>query len=227
MGRRLVEGQGALGGRYIRGSPRRPRARPDNSTKNAFSIRILRFFRTIWSENDRHGRLQMLLRFSAGNFRSILDPQELSFVSTPLKDRSDGLIPCGAAATGTLLPAAVIYGANASGKSNVVRALLFMANAVTKSHSLGAPEGGVPCKHFALDSAARTWPSSFDADFIIDNVRYHYSFTNNSKVFLTERLYAFPNNRRQMLYERSEPKDITFGRSLKGRKQSNRRSDAA
>lgn len=158
----------------------------------------------------------MLLRFSAGNHRSIREPVELSLVASALEDNESGLIDCPHTPRGKALPTAVIYGANASGKSNVVSALNMMCNIVLTSHSRGNPSGGVPHTPFALDPAFAKAPSSFEADFIIEGVRYHYGFTASDEVFLSEWLYAFPNGRMQKLFEREE-QNFTFGRSLKGR----------
>ncbi len=53
-------------------------------------------------------------------------------------------------------------------------------------------------------------------DFIIENVRYHYGFRASDQAFKEEWLYRFPNGRQQVLYERSRPQRIEFGRALKG-----------
>lgn len=158
----------------------------------------------------------MLMRFSAGNHRSIREPVELSLVASALDDVETGLIDCPHAPRGKVLPSAVIYGANASGKSNVVSALHMMRRIVLTSHSRGNPSGGVPHAPFTLDPAFAKAPSSFEADFIIEGVRYHYGFTASYEVFLSEWLYAFPSGRMQKLFEREEQK-FTFGRGLKGR----------
>jgi len=103
----------------------------------------------------------MLLRFSAANHLSLREPQELSLIASALKDSEAGLIECGAAPRGRVLPVTVIYGANASGKSNVAAALRWMRGAVLFSHSRGNPGGGVPRDPFALDSACGEAPSVF------------------------------------------------------------------
>lgn len=158
----------------------------------------------------------MLLRFSVGNHFSIREPVELSLVASALEDNEAGLINCPHTPRGKVLPSAVIYGANASGKSNVVSALHMMCSIVLNSHSRGNPSGGVPHTPFALDPVFAKAPSSFEADFIIEGVRYHYGFTASDEVFLSEWLYAFPSGRMQKLFEREE-QNFTFGRGLKGR----------
>ncbi|HVC63707.1 MAG TPA: ATP-binding protein [Acetobacteraceae bacterium] len=157
----------------------------------------------------------MLLRFGVQNLRSICDMQELSLVASALDDAPGGLIDCPPAG-GHLLPAVVVYGANASGKSNLVKALRWMRQAVLLSHTRGEPGGEVPREPFALDPAIRNAPTICDVDFVIDEVRYHYGIEASDQAFTREWLYSFPSGRRQMLFERKE-QIFEFGRNLRGR----------
>ncbi len=158
----------------------------------------------------------MLLRFAVANHLSIREKQELSFAASSLRDRSDGLIDCKAVQSGSVLPAIMIYGANASGKSNVVNALAFMQGMVLWSHTQGEPGGGVPRDAFKLDSTCLLTPSRFEIDFVIDDVRYHYGFETTDDVFASEWLYAFPGPHRRKMFERDN-NGFNFGRWLKGR----------
>jgi hypothetical protein len=158
----------------------------------------------------------MLLRFGLQNHLSMRDKQEISLVASALRDTEEGLIDLPAGVPGRGLPAAVIYGANASGKSNLVSGLQFMRSAVLFSHQRGDRGTGIPRAPFALDPACRAAPSSFDIDFVIDGIRHHYGFQASDEAFLAEWLFAFPHGRRQTLFEREE-QIFEFGRSLKGR----------
>jgi AAA15 family ATPase/GTPase len=158
----------------------------------------------------------MLLRFSAANHLSIRDRQELSLAASSRKDTEEGLINCTFVQSGRLLPTAIIYGANASGKSNFITALKYMCGAVRFSHSKGEPGKGVPRNPFKLDPTCAKAPSTFDADFVVDGVRYHYGFKASDKALDAEWLYSFSKNRRQMLFERTS-KGFEFGRGLRGR----------
>ena len=157
----------------------------------------------------------MLLRFGVSNHLSIRDMQELSFVPSSLKDESEGLIECPAAPSGSLLPAAVIYGPNASGKSNLINALDTMRSMVLTSQTKGEPGGGVPRSPFKLDPASSQMPSRFDIDFVVDGVRHHYGFKASSTGFEAEWLYAFPKSQRRVLFERDGDK-FRFKRGLRG-----------
>ena len=158
----------------------------------------------------------MLLRFGVSNHLSIRDFQELSFCASFLKDGDEGLIPCPTAPKGSVTPAAVVYGANASGKSNLVDAMEIMKGMVSFSQTRGAPDGGVPRQPFKLDPARSAEPSRFELDFVIDGVRHHYGFEASDDAFESEWLYTFPKSHRRMLFEREDGK-FHFGRGLKGR----------
>lgn len=157
----------------------------------------------------------MLLRFGVTNDHSIRDTQELSLVASSLKDDETGLIRP-ANLSHALVPAAIIYGANASGKSNVIRALEFMRKTIRSSHFMGEICDGLDRSPFRLSPSTPAEPTTYDVDFIVNGVRYHYGFSFNDETFLSEWLYAFPSGRRQMLFDRNGA-NFTFGRALKGR----------
>ena len=158
----------------------------------------------------------MLLRIGVSNHLSIRDPQVLLFTASSLKDHQEGLIECSAAPRGSVVPALVIYGANASGKSNLIHGIQTMQHMVKHSHTRGTAGGGVPRYAFKLDTAAPEKPSRFDIDFVRDSVRYHYGFEANDAEFETEWLFAFPKGHRRVLFERHRD-DYYFGRELRGR----------
>lgn len=159
----------------------------------------------------------MLLRFAVSNHLSIRDRQEVSLVASSLSDLEDGLIECAASPSGALLPAIVLYGANASGKSNVVDALRTMREMVLRSHRSGEPTAGVANRQpYRLDAVSATAPSRFEMDFMLDGVRHHYGFEATDAKFPGEWLLDYPSGRRRLLFER-DGGEFRFGRALKGR----------
>lgn len=160
----------------------------------------------------------MIIRFSMENFHSIREKQELTLVSSSLKDRSDSLITTDQVPH-HLLPVAAIYGANASGKTNVLRALNFLSRAVANSHRRWNPNSGVPHDPFVLGDS-RDKPSTFEVEFIQKDIRYRYGFVANSEIFCEEWLYAYPNGKQQEWFYRTEipEKKFTFSRNLPGEK---------
>jgi AAA15 family ATPase/GTPase len=157
----------------------------------------------------------MLLRFSVENHKSLRDRQELSLVASSLDGDSVDLIDSAPIAE-KVLPAAMIYGANASGKTNVLDALQYVCWAVRYSHAEGEPGDEVPRAPFALDQDFSEKPSVFEIDFVVDSTRYHYGFTADKHEFVSEWLYSFPKRKRTLLFERNKRK-YQFGRSLSGR----------
>ena len=157
----------------------------------------------------------MLLRFSVRNHLSLRDEEALTLTQSALKDNDIGLIGNPLYKPSSILPAAIIYGANASGKSNVVAALEMMQGHVVNSHSHGTPGGGIPRSSFALDDSQKLTTSKFEIDFITSSLRYNYGFETDGKVFTAEWLYCFPSGRIQKLFERKN-QDFSFGRALRG-----------
>lgn len=156
----------------------------------------------------------MLLRFSATNYRSLKDEQELSMIAGGLGGRASDLLRYEAAGL-NVLPVAAIYGANASGKTNVLKALHFMASAVEDSHTSWKPGQGVPYVPFRLDPKTASQPSTFEIDFVVKGNRYQYGFSLDSKRVQEEWLNAFPTNRRQVWFHRKKD-DFTLGKKLVG-----------
>ncbi len=157
----------------------------------------------------------MLLRFAVSNYFSLRDLQVLDLTATKLKDENTGLIECLASPTGSILPAVVMYGANASGKSNYIAAMNTMRNLVLGSHTKFGPNDALPFHPFALDHESSKSPTHFEVDFVIDGIRYHYGFELTDKVFKSEWLYSFPKSRSRLLFKR-EGDHFDFGRELKG-----------
>lgn len=160
----------------------------------------------------------MLIRFGVSNFRSINDYQELLLTASKLKGGTTSLIHS-AQSKEALLPSVVIYGANASGKSNVVQALDFFVKLIINSHVSGKASGGLERDVFLLDPTMKNEVSEFDADFIANDIRYHYGFKINDQEIVEEWLYAYPKKVRQVWFHRNslEEEPFYFGKPLKGK----------
>jgi energy-coupling factor transporter ATP-binding protein EcfA2 len=156
----------------------------------------------------------MLVEFRVGNYRSFREPQALSLVASSDRSHAEHLIPCGKE---SLLKAAVLYGANASGKSNFLRALTFVAwfvrNSATKM-TVGDPIEVTP---FRLDAGSRAQPSRFETTLVIDDVRYRYGFSATRERVYDEWLTAYPERRAQRWFERRyDPETKQVRWSFKG-----------
>jgi predicted ATPase len=156
----------------------------------------------------------MLLEFRAENHRSLREEQILTMEAARFSDPNDPTYRAVDILDKRVLPAAAIYGANASGKSNVLSALGFLKDAVLDSHTSWPPQGGVPRDAFAWDGFAEK-PSMFEVTIIVGDIRYQYGFTANQAQVLEEWLFAWPKGRRQTWFER-EGNVFNFGDKLKG-----------
>ncbi len=161
----------------------------------------------------------MLLRFRASNHLSFRGLQEVSFVASSLKERKGYLIDCAAAPNNSVVPAAVVYGANASGKSNLIDAMQTMCAMVLRSHTRGDPGGGVARQPFRLDPACLQAATQFDIDFVAEGTRYHYGFKASDKAFVSEWLDVYPKAHRRLAFAR-DSSEFAIGRWLKGQNSS-------
>ena len=156
----------------------------------------------------------MLLRFRFSNYRSFRDEQELSLVASPFSEMPASVIESPAVPDG-ILPVAAIYGANASGKSNVLKALALVQKAVRESFSW-PPQGGVPYEPFGLDKVSRSKPSRFELDYLVEGVRYQYGFAIDNQSVIEEWLHVFAHGRKQRWFHRQSGRPIAFGRAMPG-----------
>lgn len=162
----------------------------------------------------------MIIEFNVTNFRSFLENQTFSLV----KNKSAEL-PMNSFHTIykdlDLLKSSVIYGANASGKSNLLKSLLTMKKIVVES-SQHASE--LPVTPFKLDRTSLKQPSEFEVTFIVENVRYQYGFSSTEERIFQEWLFAYPKGRAQKWFERiwdmeNEKYQWQFSNLLTGTKQ--------
>lgn len=130
-----------------------------------------------------------IISFTIENFKSYKEPTTISFeaVDTPEMDSCyhDELLTNGD--TVRLLNTAVIYGANASGKSNIIVALSALSYFVKESKRFD-PEKHIRYEPFAFSSNHKNQPTAFTLDFIAEGVRYQYKFAFNKTHFLNESL---------------------------------------
>ena len=119
----------------------------------------------------------MLVEFRVKNFRSIRDEQVLSLVASKDKTlRDTHTQETGISAAPVLLRSAVVYGANASGKSNLIKALQYMRGVVIESATAIQPGQAFAVQPFRLDSKSADQSSEFEVTFLLDKVRYQYGF---------------------------------------------------
>ncbi|WP_188239395.1 AAA family ATPase [Stenotrophomonas maltophilia] len=167
----------------------------------------------------------MLVEFSVENFRSIRERLTFSLVAAKGDERRDShVIPSPAPATPDLLRSAVIYGANAAGKSNLMKAIKVLDLVVTDTKAVGNPNSLVGhYQPFLGDSDSRNRPTQFNVTFVDNSVRFDYWIAFDAERIVGESLYAFPEGRAQRWFERSCDDDgdaMVYGGALRGPKKS-------
>jgi AAA15 family ATPase/GTPase len=166
----------------------------------------------------------MLVEFRVANFRSLRDEQALSLVASKDKTLSDThTLATGVSAVPQLLRSVAIYGANASGKSNLVKALQYMRGVVIESASVIQPGQTYAVQPFRLDAESASEPTVFEATFVLDGVRYQYGFAMTAERIVSEHLLVYKAFKPQRWFERrfdeGTGKDVyEFGSGLKGAK---------
>ncbi len=143
----------------------------------------------------------MLIEFSVSNFRSFRERQTLSMVAAArLKKRENVLSPMlDGEKFPDLLKVAAVYGPNASGKSNLLKAMDVIA---TLTSATPAP-AAIPVAPFRFDPALAAEPSRFEINFIHRGLRYQFELAVTPARIVGERLTAYPKGKDCLLYERS------------------------
>lgn len=161
----------------------------------------------------------MLLQFTLENHRSFRDPTSLSFVATSRKDEPSWRMESRYAANG-VLPVLGLWGANASGKSNAIHALLSFRTAVKHSHARWGATQPVPWWPWGHRKGEDASPSRFEIDLLVDEFRYSFGFEVCRGAFVEEHLLRWEGSRRQVLYSRNadESNPWYFGPHLKGQR---------
>ena len=150
----------------------------------------------------------MLIQFSIENFRSIKNRITFSMLASSDKSMEDNSFKVLTLNNDRLLRTAAIYGANASGKSNIINAISFLKKSVTSSHKSqkGIP---MPFDPFRLDEKSIKSPSQFEIIFIKNNIKYIYGLSVKEKV-IKEYLYYYPKGKKAMIFKRNNTKNYKF-----------------
>lgn len=166
----------------------------------------------------------MLLEFRVKNFRSIRDEQVLSLVaSKDSSHQSTNVILNMARVVPPTLSGAVIYGANASGKTNLLKAMHFMSAVVQDCINI-PPDKSIQVSTFRFDKESVNAPSMFEATFSLDGIRYQYGFRLDSKRVHEEWLLVYKSSKPQQWFSRvfnpeTGSEDYNFSSYLTGQRK--------
>ena len=163
----------------------------------------------------------MVLEIKISNFFSIKDEVTLDFRAAPIKSAqsralSDNIFEYG---KGSVLKTVAIYGANASGKSNIIKAIRFCHAMVFRSHqhNLDTVFNFMPFRFDGFENK----PSSYFIRFVSNGVEYEYAFSLTRKQIITESLHYYPKGRITKVFTRDErlgktkKEKYSFGEQIK------------
>ncbi|MDR1983928.1 MAG: ATP-binding protein [Prevotellaceae bacterium] len=141
----------------------------------------------------------MLVEFTVGNFLSFKEKKTLSLEATPITEYAESNVV--KMERHDLLKGAVIYGANAGGKSNLIKAMSTMRRIVLHSFASSSTQklGIAP---FLLNTETEISPSFFEVLFIIKNIRYRYGFEVDNANIKSEWLFEAQRKTEKPLFIR-------------------------
>ena len=192
-----------------------------------FSTRItIILYLCRWIINTNNTELIMLLDFTVGNFRSFYEKKTFSMEAQSLSEEPKENVA--KELSYKVLKTMAVYGANSSGKSNLVKAIEMMYDVVTSSVKLN-PQDKLKYKPFSL-LEDNSDPTFFEVSFLKDDFCYRYGFSYNETDIVEEWLFrkTTPRSKEQALFIRNndgiafEDKRFPEGIGLESRVNNNR-----
>lgn len=129
-----------------------------------------------------------LIEFTVGNFLSFNEKKTFSMEASNIKELPDNILKID---DYKLLKSAAIYGANSSGKSNLIKALKFMIETILNSSKLNSTDK-LNVSPFMLSEESRPLPSFFEMLFLFTDNYYRYGFELDNDKIHSEWLYTIP-----------------------------------
>ncbi len=148
----------------------------------------------------------MILEIALTNFFSLNEKVTLDLQAANLHTKEARTLADNTFSVGNerLLKTVAIYGANASGKSNIIKAIKASVDMILQSHNFneGDSFGFKPFKFGSADA-----PSEFYIRFLLDGIEHEYSFSCTRNEVITESLYHYPKGRKALIFSRDERKE--------------------
>lgn len=148
----------------------------------------------------------MILEFSIANFLSFKDKVTFSMLANATNGLDDNYIISN---DRRVLKTNAIYGANASGKTNLFKILTIVISMLRSSNIVNI-NAKLPIVPFKFDKKTINKPSEFEIKFIVDDVRYVYGFIADTNKIHEEYLYYYPNGRETKIFDRTNTNDYSF-----------------
>lgn len=141
----------------------------------------------------------MIVTFTVGNFRSFKDKMTLDFRASSISELSENVATLKDKTK--LLRTMAVYGANSSGKSNLIKAMKQMKDMIGNSVKLNASDN-LDYNPFLFSTETEGQPTFFELDFYMDADRYRYGFEYNKTHIVTEWLFKTVKKKEEWLFLR-------------------------
>ncbi len=163
----------------------------------------------------------MLINFKVENFYSFREEVNFSMIPSREKThRQDHVFSTGRSLSNRdLLRAAVLYGANASGKSNFIKAFEFAEKLITRGTR---PSRSIGSSAFKLDASSRSKPTYFYFEIQTTSRMYCYEFAITSQEIVSEHLFEITLKSKKLLFSRrsnDKSSDFEFGQTIENQKK--------
>lgn len=154
----------------------------------------------------------MLVQFTVENFLSLRDKVYLSLEPSRDKNHSENLITKGEYKS---VNTVTIYGANASGKSSLFKAITVALNMIRNSNNVQITDE-LPVVPFKLDFESHNKPTSFEFTFVAgDEKKYIYGFSATKERIIEEYLYCYNTSKPTLIFDLIENEEPKFNRLYK------------
>jgi len=168
----------------------------------------------------------MIQEFSLTNILSIKEKQTLSF-EVALKESGPSAHWVEMPDRTRLLRMACIYGANASGKTNILQAYNLFMGFLLNGFATLKPDDPIPVIPFQFDSDTPHEPSSFEIKFYLDGHRYSYAIAMTSRQVFDESLYYYETNHKKLIFRRETNGEVAWGGQHHREQEADRHYDKA
>ena len=151
----------------------------------------------------------MLIEFSVKNFLSFKDKNTFTMMASSDNTLKDNYVEIN---NDKILKITAIYGANASGKTNLFK-ILGIVSSMIKNSNFFVPNVLLPIVPFKLDKELVNKPSEFEIKFLVKGIRYLYGFKADKKNVYEEYLIYYPNGRPVKIFTRKNIYNYSFNLS--------------
>ena len=151
----------------------------------------------------------MLIEFSVTNFLSFKNKNTFTMIASSDNTLKDNYVEIN---NEKILKMTAMYGANASGKTNLFKILVIVSSMIKHSNFF-APNVMLPIIPFKLDKETINKPSEFEIKFLVDGIRYLYGFKADRKNVYEEYLTYYPNGRPVKIFTRENVDNYSFNSS--------------